>query len=343
MSQLLAGLLGVLVATNQAAATSNLLEHTTGISVSIPDPNDPAERDLKKVMRQDDDAQTEVDGWIQENHKFAEKGAGIPAQEMNERIRKRFLPVREAYEDLVKQYPDRADIRVAFASFLGDLRDEEGEVAQLEKAKELDPKDPAVWNNLANYYGHRGPVKKAFGYYEKAIQLDPKGPIYYYNLATTVYLFRKDVREYYHINEQQVFDKAMALYSNSMRLDPTNFALADDIAKSYYGIKPLRTNDALTAWTNTLQIAQNEGERESVYIHLARIKMLIGRFAEAQAHLDAVTNQALDVLKNRLLRNLHEREAEAAGETNAPTALSTTAADQQTPLAASGVGTTNSP
>jgi phosphoribosyl-AMP cyclohydrolase len=68
-----------------------------------------------------------------------------------------------------------------------------------------------------------------------------------------------------------------------MQLDPDNFPLATDYAEGYYGIRPLRTNDALVAWTNTLHIAHDDIEREGVYIHLARIKMLAGRYAEARA------------------------------------------------------------
>ena len=102
---------------------------------------------------------------------------------------------------------------------------------------------------------------------------------------SSVYLYRKDAKAFYHINEQQVFDKSLALYRKAMQLDPDNFPLATDYAESYYGIRPLRTNDALVAWTNALQIAHNDAEREGVYIHLARIKIAAGRFAEARAQL----------------------------------------------------------
>ena len=120
--------------------------------------------------------------------------------------------------------------------------------------------------------------------------MNPNEPVYYQNLATTVYLYRKDAEQFYGINEQQVFDKALALYRKAMQLDPDNFPLATDYAQSYYGIRPLRTNDALVAWTNALQIAHDDIEREGVYIHLARIKIAAGRFDEARAQLDAVTN-----------------------------------------------------
>ena len=51
-----------------------------------------------------------------------------------------------------------------------------------------------------------------------------------------------------------------------MKLAPDNFVLATDYAESYYGVKPLRTNDALVAWTNALNVAHNNAEREGVSI-----------------------------------------------------------------------------
>lgn len=317
VSSLLIGLLSVVVATNPAAAVSNLVTQTTGISIAVPDPNDPVEKEFKKLEVDDDAAQAEVDGWIRENTEFTAKGAGIPAAEFNRRIMKRFEPVRAGYEDFIKRHPNHVKARLAFASFLDDIHDEDGEMEQLEKARELDPKDAAVWNNLANYYGHNSPVAKAFEYYEKAIELNPGEPVYYQNFATTTYLFRKDAMEHYHITEPQVFDKSLDLYAQALKLDPTNFPLATDLAQSYYGIKPLRTNDALQAWTNTLSIARDEIEREGVYIHLARIKLAAGRYDESHAHLNAVTNEMYTDLKKRISRNLAERE-HPTGDTNSP-------------------------
>ena len=86
--------------------------------------------------------------------------------------------------------------------------------------------------------------------YTKAIDINPREPVYYENLATVVYLYRTDARAYYHLtNDQPVFDMALDLYRKAMALDPTNFALATELAESYYGIKPTRTDDALNAWT----------------------------------------------------------------------------------------------
>ncbi len=259
-------------------------------------------------MDEDDAARTEIDKWIQDNAAFAREGAGESNADLNQRIHDRLNQVRKGYEDLLQKYPDFARAHLAYGSFLNETGEEEAGAAEFEKATLLDPKNPAAWNNLGNYHGHRGPVTNAFTDYARAIELNPAEPIYYQNLATTVYLFRKDAREFFGINEQQVFDKALELYAKALKLKPDDFPLATDLAQSYYGIKPLRTNDALVAWTNALNIAHDDIEREGVFIHLARIKLTIGRFDEAHAHLDDVTNAMYDALKARLERNLAQRE-----------------------------------
>jgi tetratricopeptide (TPR) repeat protein len=326
VNELLIGLVGALIATNQPLAVSNLIQQNTGISVTMVNPHDPAEQELQKLMAGDEAALTEVDQWIQGNNAFAAKGAGEPKEALNRRIRARLQPVRKDYEDFLRRYPDFARGHLAYGSFLNDIGEEDAAVAEYEKAAQLDPKNPAVWNQLANYCGEYGPVTNVFVDYAKAIELNPAEPLYYQNLATAVYLFRKDARAFYGINEQQVFDKALALYHKAIQLAPDDFPLMADYAQTYYGIRPLRTNDALVAWTNALQIAHDDNERQGVYLHLARIKMSIGRFAEARAHLNDVTNAAFESLKHRLESGLVERENAATNtraatiSTNAPAA-----------------------
>lgn len=308
MSDLLVGLVSAVLATNQPLAVSNLVQQHTGISVPFVNPNDPVEQELQKLLAEDDEASAEVDKWIRDDSNFYKEGAGESRADLRQRILDRFASVRKDYEDFLKRHPDSARGRLAYGSFLNDIGDEEAAIGQYEIAAKLDPKNPAAWNNMANYYGEFSPVTNAFKYYAKAIELDPAEPVYYQNFATTVYLFRKDAREFYGINEQQVFDKALALYREAMKLAPDNFPLATDYAQSYYGIKPMRTNDALTAWTNTLAIAHDELEREGVYLHLARINIAISRFDEARALLAAVTNTALTDLQRRLVRSLADHE-----------------------------------
>ena len=312
MSILLIAALGVLVTTNQPSAATNSAQ---------PGPTPPAlqstqavEVEYEKLMAEDDAAQKEVDQWIRDNNEFAAQGAGVPKATLNRRILERFQPIRKAYEEFIRRHPEHVQARLAFGSFLGDLHEDDAAREQWEKALALDPKNPAAYNNLANVYTHDGPVTKAFEYYAKASELNPLEPLYYHNLGDTVYAFRHDAKEYYGLtNDQQVYDKALALYEKALRLDPQNFPYASEVAQTYYAIKPLRADEALRAWTNALSLAHDELEREGVYLHFARLKMVAGRFAEAWQHVSAVTNGNYTDLKVRLVKNLEAQEKEAKG------------------------------
>lgn len=306
MSDLTIGLLSALLATNQPQAVSNLVQQHTGVSLPIVDVNDPAEQGLRNLMIADDAAMDEVNDWISTNNIARTNTPAIA--ELNQRIHARFDVMKHGYDSFLRNHPDSARGFLAYGSFLNDIGDEDGAKVQYENSKQLDPKNPAVWNQLANYFGEHGELTNAFADYTEAIRLDPAEPVYYQNFATTVYLYRKDAREFYGINEQQVFDKALGLYQQAMKLAPQNLVLAVDYAESYYGIKPLRTNDALVAWTNALNIAKDDNEREGVLLHLARVKTAAGFYDEAQAHLDAVTNAAFLDLKNRLARSLADHK-----------------------------------
>lgn len=316
MSDLLAGLLGALLATNTPLATSNLIHEQTGLSVEIPDPNDPVEKEFQALLELDDEAQAEVDQWIRANRSYAAQGGALPDDQLNLRILRRFDSVQEGYEEFLEEHPEHARAHLAFASFLNDTGNEPLAVEHMEKARELEPGNPAAWNNLANHYGHRGPVKKAFDYYAKAVELNPNESVYYHNFGTTVFLFRKDAREHYGITEQQVFDKALELYAHAIRLQPDDFPLASDIAQTYYGIKPFRAEDALRAWDYAMSVARDQIERDGVHIHLARVNRMMGRFDEARRHLNIVTNEMYVELKRRVAKSLDEEEVKAV-QTNA--------------------------
>jgi len=320
------GLLGALLATNSPVAVSNAIVKSTGLAAQVSDPNDPAEQEYLKLIASDNAAQQEVDKWLRDHKAVAGQDGGVASAALTLRIEQRLEPVRKAYEGFLVRHPKHVPARLAYGSFLYDLGDDEAAVKQWEKARDLDPGNPAAWNNLANHYGHRGPTIKALECYEKAIELAPDEPVYFQNLATAVYLFRKDAMEYYHLTEDAVFERALELYRKAVKLDPDNFPLATDLAQSYYGFKPKPTPEAqakwksaaLTAWHYALKIANDDIERQGVYLHLARIELNTGGFDTARKHLETVTNEMYTAMKNRLLRNLNDKEAKTKG-TNALT------------------------
>jgi tetratricopeptide (TPR) repeat protein len=305
VSDLLAGLLAALVSTNTPTAVSNLVQEKTGISVQVPDPNDPVEKEFRKLEAEDDDAVAEIEKWSDAAGAASLAGTNEAQLTLHTRVKERLAGVKKDYEEFVQQHPDYVRARLAYGSFLLQSGDSEGAQAQWEKASQLAPKNPAVWNNLGKLY-EDGNIKKAFEYFSKAIELDPSQPVYYWNLAVGVYMFRADAEEYWKISEPEVFDKALGLYQKAMRLDPDNFILATDYAECFYGIRPLRLQEGLAAWNQCLKIAHDEVERQGVYVHLARVQLALNHFDESRRALDAVTNKMYFVLKDKLARNLAE-------------------------------------
>ncbi len=305
---------------------------------------DPVDQEYEKLLELDDAAQEDVDKWIRDAKAFEVKGSSLPEAMLKSKIEQRFGEVKKSYETFLQLHPKHAKARLAYGSFLNDIQDDGAAVTHWEKARELDPSNPAAWNNLANHYGHRGPIKKAFEYYDKAIELNPKEAVYLQNLATTVYLFRDDAMGHYHITEDQVFAKALDLYRQALKLDPKNFPLATDLAQSYYGIKPLRTKEALEAWEYAAKVANDNIEREGVYLHMARVELNSGMFDAARQHINIVTNQMYDVLKGRLTRNLAEKESKAkkGDSPEAGNTLGTLSSDAFKP-STSGLGTRRDP
>ena len=314
-----------MMATNQVTAVSNVIARTTGIRVPVTDPNDPVTREFRALMEKDDQAHDEVDGWIKQNMSDLEQG-GIGSATLPMRIEQRLKPVRETYEEFLLRHPTHTGARLAFGSFLNDQGKEDEALQQWEKARELDPKNPAAWNNLADIYSHRGPVTKAFEYLDQAIELNPAESVYYQNLGILVSIFRKDAKEHYALaDDQQVFRRALKLYRKARELNPSDYPLATDVAQLYYQLEPAPTtdttervaaeqklfDDALAAWRYAEKVARDDLEREGVYVHLARLCGTKGRFTEAREYLAQVKHPDYVAMKKRLAKSIDEKEQAA--------------------------------
>ncbi|MCF7669405.1 MAG: hypothetical protein K9N48_06490 [Verrucomicrobia bacterium] len=301
-------LLAALATTNGTPAVSNWVADNVDITVDITNPNSAVEREYRELLEMDDEIAAEIDELIRRNSAFSEKGAGMESPLLQTKIEGRLKKVEDAYEDFIRRHPEHVRARLAYGSFLMDMGKELKGKQQWEEALALDEENPAAWNNLANYFGHRGPVKKAFEYYAKAIELNPVQSVYYQNLATTVLLFRKDAKEYYDMDEQEVFDRALSLYRKALKLDPNNFVLANDLAQSYYIIKPRRIEEAIAAWKDALRVAGDPLQKQGVLLHLARWYFIDENVEKAREYLDGVTNNVYASVKERIADNLDELE-----------------------------------
>ncbi len=311
MSLLFIGLATAALLGNPADGASNSVPANGGVAISSINTNDPVERDFRKVMVDDDDAEKEILSWMDSAENFDKSGGKSSAVTLNLRIQKKLDGIKREYEDFVDRHPDHVNARLAFGSFLNDNNEDAGALLQWESARDLAPTNPAPWNDLGNYYAQPGrQVRKAFESYGKAIELNSNQPVYYHNLAAAVYLFRSEAAEYYHIDASQAFEKALTLYQCAIKLDPQNFILATDYAEAFYGINPPRLQEGLAAWLNAVKLAPDETEREGVYLHLARIHLQLGQLDQAQSNLILVTNAGYADLRANLSSKLAKAQRE---------------------------------
>jgi tetratricopeptide (TPR) repeat protein len=295
------------MATNAPVAASNSVASQAALSVPVINTNDPVENEYYHIMLDDDAAETDILGWMDNAEAFAKAGGSASTATLHLKIQQRLDGIKREYEDFVERNPKHVNARLAFGSFLNDRNDDVGALAQWEAARELAPANPAAWNNLGKLYCHDGAIKnieKAFACYDKAIELNPAQSVYYHNLAAAVYFFRDEAREHYHLEAQQVFDKALALFRQAIKLDPENFVLLTDYADVFDGAKPLRWKDGLEAWTAALKAAPGEIEKEGVYVHLASIHLQLGDYAQVRSNLDLITNINYASFKTNLTSKL---------------------------------------
>jgi tetratricopeptide (TPR) repeat protein len=321
VSVLLIGFLGAALAANSPPAASNAVADAAASSFPVINTNDPVENEYYKVMLDDDEAEKQVLGWINDADAFAKAGGGGSTLTLDLKIQQRLDGVKREYEDFIERHPGHVNVRLAFGSFLNDRRDDEGAFTQWEAARRMAPTNPAAWNNLGNYYAHHDQVTNALEYYGKAIELNPSQSVYYHNMAAAVYLFRGPAQAYYHLDAQQIYDKAQALYRQAIKLDPDNFVLFTDYAQSFYGTDPPRWKDGLAAWAEALKLARDEIEREGVYLQMAHIHLELGQYDQVRSNLDVVTNANYAPLKARLARDLNKALAKAGTNVPPPAAV----------------------
>lgn len=310
------------LATNPPAATG-------AVAIASAPSTPAADRELTRLMAEDDAAQAEIDGWIKEDLAFKAQGAGQVPAALNARIDQRIDPVIKSYEDFVRRYPEHVRGRLAYGTLLNDLGREEDAYLHFERARQLDPKSAAAWNNLGNYYSHKRLIRKALEAFSKAAELNPDTALYQQNLATCVFMFRAEAKQYFQwSDDQQVLRRALEHFKRARKLDPQNFALATDLAQVYYHLRPepgsssaetearqeKLTDEALGAWREALRLAHDDLEREGVLIHMARVCVEASRFAQATEYLGAVKDPRYDSLRQELERKTKPAAAPPANK-----------------------------
>ncbi len=276
------------------------------------DPNSPEEREYRRLLLAHVNARNEVLYWIRSEIAGRKSLSPPPNALMKSRLQQRLEPLSARYRDFIQRNPGHVRAGQSSRALRADLNEEDGLIRQWERAHGIDVRDPDAWRQLASYYAHIGEIKRAFQCYAEAIELDATEPVYYQEYALTVFLYRRDARDHFHATESQVFDRALELYEKALKLDPKNAPLALEIAECYYVIRPPRVEPALQAWRRLLKLATTDGQREQIYLSLARFEIMGEDFSSARKYLGLVKTPSLDRVKGRIMNTAAEREKSVA-------------------------------
>ncbi len=324
MITLVAAGLGGLLLMEPLAPAAATVSTPAGPTVGVT--NDVVEREFQALLARDDAAQTAAADLIASE----EAGKGSLAAPfrvtLRARLDQKFQPVRDAYIDFLLQHPDHARAHLAYGSFLADLGDDSEALLHDEKARDLDPGNPAVWNNLGGLYARLGRIPQALSSYEEAVRLNASEAAYPHSLGTLICLFPREASAHYHCDDTQVLSNAVIQYQTAVRLAPENFEYAQDLAETFYGqrlpkpeseeARQALGKQALEAWNQALKRATLNIQQEGVYLHMARWHLRLKSEKLAIDCLQRVTNSALLDLKREL-----QAQIKPSGTENTPASL----------------------
>lgn len=271
---------------------------------------DKVELRYQLLLRQDDDALTETQKLISRSN--AQQGSDWKEnseEELRQMIQSRVGSVKKAYQDFLRDNPRHVKAMIAYGSFLCDLQEEEEGVTWWLKAREIDPRNAAVHNNLANHYSHDSNPKRAIEEYETAIALQPSEPTFYFNLGNMMYLYRKETGELKKWTEDEVFEHSLQAFRQARDLEPGSYDYAYTYAETFYGVKPTNWRRALEAWDFCLKLNITPIQRDQIYTHLARINIRLGKIKKARDYLELVKSDQWQDLRLRLTEIANHQEA----------------------------------
>ena len=268
------------------------------------------DQEFTALLAKDDAAMADVHRWFNDNLDTIKNQAGQRTT-LARLIQQRLAPVRASYEDFLARHPEHTRARNAFASFLGQTRNEKEAASQWEIALNLDPKSAAAWNNLGVHAGNlalqlkqAGSAQRAIASYAKAVEVAPREPLYLHNLATAIALFGDAAAAHFQIDRARVLDRALEFYQKALDLDPKRFQLASELAETYHDIRPIRLVEARQAWVRAFQIARDDSDREWVNLQLALLEANAGDRVAARQQLAKSAGRHYPELHRRLAKVL---------------------------------------
>ena len=194
--------------------------------------------------------------------------------------------VRTAVDDLIKKYrafirkyPKNVDARNYLGGIYYDFGEPEKALREWRTGLKLNPQDPYIHNNIAEYYGHNsGEPEKAIKETREAIRLKMDVAVFHFNLATYYDVFRFVVLPEFESMEN-VFEKCLKEYRKAIELEPANLEYASTYARTLtYSPKMWKIKDScpvldkIKAWEYCLALTPDKQQKEFMEKEIKKLK-----------------------------------------------------------------------
>ncbi|MCX5643061.1 MAG: hypothetical protein NTY10_07595 [Candidatus Omnitrophica bacterium] len=183
------------------------------------------------------------------------------------------------YQLFIRKYPKNTDARNYLGGLYYDFGMPEKAFREWRAGLKLNPQDPYLHNNIAEYYSHNsGEPEKAIKETMEAIRLKTDVAVFRFNLATYYDVFRFTVLPEFESMEN-IFEACLREYRKAMELDPANFEYASTYARTLtYSSKFWKIEDMYPAsekikvWEYCRLLAPDKKQKEFAEREIGKLK-----------------------------------------------------------------------
>ncbi|MBI2423151.1 MAG: hypothetical protein HYV27_10005 [Candidatus Hydrogenedentes bacterium] len=226
--------------------------------------------------------------------------------------------ISAAYAWALGKYPENARLLTYHGEFLYDVLGKQEEAIVLwNRSLTFDGKLSLTYNDLSLHYAHIGQYKLSLSHLDKALDLDGKNPDFQYNLAQFYLVYGPQTEELRGWNKKKVYKEGMKASKRASALSPDDFELVKDYAVNYFagenfGVE-VNWKDAAKAWQEARAKARNKTDIFYAWLNEARSWIRAGKDSNAMAAL----NEALKIFPDsevaqKLLGELELKQEKAS-------------------------------
>ncbi len=215
--------------------------------------------------------------------------------------------LEDEYAALADRYPRDVTVIDARAEFLWDIGEHSRAVAEWQRAEQIEPMNPRILGHLGESALALGDPRKAAAFHERAVASDPGNATRHFALANVWFLFRHELMEPAHPDEESLLRGALAHFSDASRLAPKNLEYARAYAETFYAISNPDWPAALEAWKRVERLST---EKDFALGHLARVHLHMGHIDASRQCLDRMQSPDYQILKARLSERLDALQAD---------------------------------